>query len=528
MTSTMILASAAEQTVSAVTATISEIESVPAPTVVSSLAQLRFELSNRDDVGVVLLDRTLEDSGLDMAREMTLEYPLVAVLLLSEQADSSLYSAAMNAGARGLLMLPPSVEEYTLRLQSAAQWASSAQRGSQAERLATSRSVGRIVAVVGAKGGVGTSILSVLSARECAKNGPTCLVDMDVRQGDLAAYCQVRVRRTIADLISVATELSGREISEVTYPARFGVSLLPAPDDGELGEGMTEVAARHIIQALRYQYEQVIIDCGSHLEDGYAAALDLADEIVIVATPDTPSLRSVRRLTAAMDRLGLGQGTPTHLVLNRTTRRAEIQASSAEKLAGVPLLAEIPDLSVRLDAQVNTSAILEINEPHLVAGAKEIMALSTAERMRPAQPVSEEVPADSSPKRRTRRESSKRQSRFFPSREKSADESGQVAVEFAAAFVIATTVFFLCVQAVLLGASALLAHNSAQEAARNLATGMSLSQAEYEVQERLPGVLRTSTHITDLDGSEVEVSSRIPGLLGLPTPSATAQIDWEY
>lgn len=546
MTATIILASSAQATVQAVCATIEEIETIQAPVVVSSLAQLRFELTNRDDVSVVLVDAALEDSGLDISREVALGNPLTAVLLLIERVEAESLTAAMDAGVRAVLTLPPSVEQYTARLQSALDWAGAAQRRMEGEQEIAGRAIGRIVAMVGAKGGVGVSTLSVLTARECARTGTTCLVDLDVRQGDLAAYCKVRVRRTITDLVSVASEVGGREISEVTYPTKYGLALLPAPDDGELGELMTEVAARQVIQALRYQYDRVVIDCGSHLEDGLAAALDLADEIVVVATPDTPALRSVRRLTAAMERLGLGNTTSVHLILNRASRRAEIQSSSAEKLAGVPLIAEVADVGNRLDGHVNTSSFLDITETHLVGGALAVVRLLLAQTQQtqasgpptssePGQapvPVPAEVPAPPPPssppvqKRLRAGRSGPRRRRGRRSRLK--DEGGQVAVEGAVVIVIASVLLFLCFELVLVGAGAVLSHNSAQEAARDYAVGMSQSEVQARVQDRLPAALGDGLTVSSPTGSTVEVTLSMPGLVGLPAPSATAHIDWEH
>ncbi|MDO5079863.1 hypothetical protein [Buchananella hordeovulneris] len=85
------------------------------------------------------------------------------------------------------------------------------------------------VAVVGAKDGVGTSMISMLLAREFSQFTHTCLMDLDVRQGDLASCGGARVRRSIADRANIALEAGGRELSAVVYPLRGGVSLLPAP-----------------------------------------------------------------------------------------------------------------------------------------------------------------------------------------------------------------------------------------------------------------------------------------------------------
>ena len=94
--------------------------------------------------------------------------------------------------------------------------------------------------------------------------------------------------------------------------------------------------------------------------------------------------------------------------------------------------------------------------------------------------------------------------------------------------VIASVLLFLCFELVLVGAGAVLSHNSAQEAARDYAVGMSQSEVQARVQDRLPAALGDGLTVSSPTGSTVEVTLSMPGLVGLPAPSATAHIDWEH
>ena len=257
------------------------------------------------------------------------------------------------------------MERYAERLRALSAWTRAAQGRVTGEREQMARAVGSVVAVVGAKGGVGASLTALVSARATASRGRTALVDFDLRAGDLASYCGVTVRRNVTDLASLGAEIGGREISEVAYPVRNGIELLPAPEHGELAELMTETAARQIVQAIRYQYAAVVVDCGSHLDDATAAALDLADAIVVVATPEVPALRAVRRLGETLGRLTLAHNTPTRLVLNRTSRNNEIQPATAARLVSLPLLAVMPDRIAKLEPSLNTGSLIDLALPEL-------------------------------------------------------------------------------------------------------------------------------------------------------------------
>ena len=361
----VLLVSTDDRHTTAVAAVVAELEGFSRLLTVHSALQGRIEIEQQE-VDIVLVDEEVGGrNGLTTLREIASLEPLLPVCLLSSRPDSELIEHVLDAGGRGLLPLPPSVERYAERLRALSAWTRAAQGRVTGEREQMARAVGSVVAVVGAKGGVGTSLTALVSARAAATRGRTALVDFDLRAGDLASYCGVTVRRNVTDLASLGAEIGGREISEVAYPVRNGIELLPAPEHGELAELMTETAARQIVQAIRYQYAAVVVDCGSHLDDATAAALDLADVIVVVATPEVPALRAVRRLGETLGRLTLAHNTPTRLVLNRTSRNNEIQPATAARLVSLPLLAVMPDRIAKLEPSLNTGSLIDLALPEL-------------------------------------------------------------------------------------------------------------------------------------------------------------------
>ena len=102
------------------------------------------------------------------------------------------------------------------------------------------RSAAALVAVAGAKGGVGCTTVALhlaLAAARGAPGRPVCLVDLDLQKGDLRAFTDTPYRRSIADLVEVADELSVRHLQETLYTHRDGVRLLLAPDHGRARRG---------------------------------------------------------------------------------------------------------------------------------------------------------------------------------------------------------------------------------------------------------------------------------------------------
>ena len=501
-----------EETRQQVLAAMSEAEGLGEVRTVASPEKLR-ELLEPEVTSCILVDEALEGRiALPIIQELSRTYPLIPVVLLSRARTSESVVAAMDAGARTVLALPLSLEEISNRLLPVLAWSRAVRSEASSREEITARRQGTITAVVGAKGGVGTSTVALMAAARLAQGARTCLVDLDVRGGDLAAMTGISVRRSITDLADIAAEVSAREISEVMYPLPGGIALLPAPEQGETGEMLTESATRQILTMLRYQFDHVVLDCGNRLDDILAMGLDSADRALIVATPDAPALRSVRRLSDALDRLDIARGRPFGLVVNLTSRQREIQPATAAKMTGVALAASIPDLTAQIEMAVNSNTLLTSRVPAMAKAAQSIAGAITAG-----------TAPDPAPDQSTAAGSTKAARR---GRKRRRSQRGQITVEFPVVFALATAAILLCIQALSLGISYMYATHAANEAAHAYAIGKSPGQVQQEVTSRLPGSYAARTKVTRSGADRVTVTLPVLSVVDMNT-SASAGIVWE-
>mgnify|MGYP000977181106 CR=1 FL=1 len=501
-----------EETRQQVLAAMSEAEGLGEVRTVASPEKLR-ELLEPEVTSCILVDEALEGRiALPIIQELSRTYPLIPVVLLSRARTSESVVAAMDAGARTVLALPLSLEEISNRLLPVLAWSRAVRSEASSREEITARRQGTITAVVGAKGGVGTSTVALMAAAQLAQGARTCLVDLDVRGGDLAAMTGISVRRSITDLADIAAEVSAREISEVMYPLPGGIALLPAPEQGETGEMLTESATRQILTMLRYQFDHVVLDCGNRLDDILAMGLDSADRALIVATPDAPALRSVRRLSDALDRLDIARGRPFGLVVNLTSRQREIQPATAAKMTGVALAASIPDLTAQIEMAVNSNTLLTSRVPAMAKAAQSIAGAITAGTAPGPAPDQSAVAGSTKAARRGRK---RRRS-----------QRGQITVEFPVVFALATAAILLCIQALSLGISYMYATHAANEAAHAYAIGKSPGQVQQEVTSRLPDSYAARTKVTRSGADRVTVTLPVLSVVDMNT-SASAGIVWE-
>lgn len=452
---------------------LAESENLTLAHVAADGASLEDTLSRSAGINVVVIDEALENGrGHAVARSVGASHPLVGVVLLVESAGPEQFAAAMESGARSVISESSSLNEIVSRIEAVAQWAVAA-RSAVTSELTGGRG-GRVVAVAGAKGGVGATSVAMLVAQSLTATRTVSLIDFDLQSGDLAAYAGVHTRRSIVDLVDIAGEMSGRVLRETSYDLEGGLRLLPAPNDGERAEEMTADAARAVVNALRYQFDVSVIDVGSHLDDATALVLEYADIALLVATPDLPALRAARRTLALWERLAVRLPTAVDVVLNRRSSRSEVQESLAHRIVDAPVSLVIPDGGAPFESAMNTATILTTVTPAHAAAARFVSILDkareddspeTAFALAAAGPGASATPPEG-------RRSSRRARR--------ADDRGQSVVELPIVFAFGLLIFLVCAQCVAWGAGFVLARNAAQEGARTIGIAQSYDLASID------------------------------------------------
>ncbi|MEU6401488.1 AAA family ATPase [Streptomyces sp. NPDC046985] len=337
---------------------------------VDALARLAAESVDELPEIVVVHERIGPVPALELIREVALRFPAVGVILVTSDASPGLFAAAMDSGARGLVSLPLSYEELANRVQAVAQWSVGVRRHLGRGGDVFTGVGGRVVAVSGAKGGVGATVAAIQLALAARTSGhSTALVDMDLQSGDVASYLDVQFRRSVADLAAIA-DISPRVLADAVFRHDTGIALLLAPGDGERGEEVADRAARQIVSALRSRYEVVVLDCGAQLSEASAAAMEMADTALLVTTPDVVSVRAAKRTVRMWDRLQIRKAEETTIVVNRHTRATEIQPPLIRKITGTAVAATaIPANFKELQSAVDSGRMHELDDKSTVKQA---------------------------------------------------------------------------------------------------------------------------------------------------------------
>mgnify|MGYP004523410823 CR=1 FL=1 len=199
-----------------------------------------------------------------------------------------------------------------------------------------SEPLGRTLAFVGAKGGVGASTVSHNVAWSIAKlfSSDVLLADLDLPFGTANINFDRDPAQGVAEAVFSAERLDDVFLDRLLAPCADHLSLLAAPSMLERTYDFEPDAFGPLLEAAQRGTPHIVLDV-PHAWNGWTrTVLERADEVVIVASPDLANLRNAKNLVDTL-RKARPNDAPPRLVLNAVgvPKRPEIAtAEFAEPL----------------------------------------------------------------------------------------------------------------------------------------------------------------------------------------------------
>jgi pilus assembly protein CpaE len=313
--------------------------------------QLLLQKLQRAEVSVCVIDFD-RNRGAAVEAASSLQQSLHgrgSLIAVSAQADPALILEAMRAGCAEYLTKPvdpDQVAEALDRLR--ARWVAS--------KPAPAKPRGRILMLLGARGGAGTTTLAVhlgcFLAGQYSKR--TLILDEHRRLGHVSVYLGedegsyhfYELVRNIARLDEIL--LDGFVIHHSSC-----LDILPSPDVFDDSGNVSLDDIQRAIRFLGQNYEFVVIDCPHGVHNLSLATIDCCDELYLIATPDVPGLRDLSR---HIDRLLQSNVPPVKIkvVINRFSSEGALSLEKIEKAIRQPIAITIPNASADLIRAMNT------------------------------------------------------------------------------------------------------------------------------------------------------------------------------
>jgi pilus assembly protein CpaE len=301
---------------------------------------------------VVLMDVSACTDVALTVRKIVMSCPRSCVIVTGAGTPPSTMSRAVSAGARGFLIKPYSPSDVIGTITEALDVARAVGQV-QPARTAPARGRGRLVAVYSPKGGVGSTTVAANLAVALASRPKTsvALVDLDLQFGDVGTVLDLKGANSLAEVVG-HEDLTDELIQETFVAHPSGVRVLLAPDNLQLVETIDPEQVTRLLTQLRPHFDYVIADLWSSFEALTLGVLRTADRILLVTTPELPSLRDVQRLLRSL------QSDPQldeklMIVANRYPARTGLSKDDMTKALGRKIAATIPSEGISVTDAIN-------------------------------------------------------------------------------------------------------------------------------------------------------------------------------
>jgi pilus assembly protein CpaE len=282
------------------------------------------------------------------ARQLHPERP---VLLVCTSDTNGYVSDAIECGVDDIVTLssdadPRLAQAMSSQLMFTLEKAMARQRG---ERAITAQKLGRMICVLGLKGGAGKTLTSSNLAASLANAGHSvALVDLDLQFGDVGLTLGMSPERTIYDLVRSGGSLDAEKLEDFLTVHSSGVRALLAPARPDQAGVVTADFLKDVYALLRAMHEFVVVDTPPSFTPEVIGAVDASTEVCIVAMLDSLSLKNSKLGLETLELMDYGGRV--RLLLNRADSHVGISREDV-----VAIMGRAPDVLVPSDRNITRS-----------------------------------------------------------------------------------------------------------------------------------------------------------------------------
>lgn len=322
----------------------------------SLLAQEAIEVIRESKPLVALVDYNLPDmNGINLTEIIRRDYPGTQVIVISQDNYTEIVLQSVRAGACDFITNDVSVKEMTDVLTRAALLATQDRtKGTALSGVAVPEHKapaargpeGKIIAVYGAKGGIGTTTITAnlaLALMDRDRDAKVVLVDASMQFGDIHLMFNELGQASVMDLVPRLYDMDVDLVEKVMlFNRATGISIMPAPPRPEFAEKITGEAFARILEFMRRHYNYLVINTDSFISDPVLAALDAGDVVVLATAQSVNAIRNTRLFLDLWNAIGMTRDR-LHLVLARHDPTSPITTERVSERLKFPVNSVLPE-----------------------------------------------------------------------------------------------------------------------------------------------------------------------------------------
>jgi pilus assembly protein CpaE len=265
----------------------------------------------------------LADPTEPIAQLVGLCHPSTGVLVVGQSNDIRLYRALKDAGATEYFFKPlvtalVSRACAAILVNAGEPYQGQAQPGPR---------TGRLILVMGARGGVGVTSIAVRTAWRLSTHPPrqVVLVDLDLQFGDAVLHLDATPSHALREALDRSERVDDLFLERGIIHITDRLDLFAALEPLEEELTFKEDALLSLLDTLRRRYRYVVVDIPTHRAAALKRVFHLPSFIMLVSDAGLASAREVARL-----RQLLGPNSPERTVMHILNKRGAPGALSLE------------------------------------------------------------------------------------------------------------------------------------------------------------------------------------------------------
>jgi len=282
---------------------------------------LIFELSDTPDKEFQAISALLNEDELG------------EVFFVAEHSEPSALMRAIQIGAREFFALPIDEEEVGNALgRFKKRWKPKVEQEPEPGKI------GRIINIIGSKGGTGTTTVAVNLAVSLAesKGAPSvALIDMNLLFGEIPLFLGIKPSYHWGEITKNISRLDNTFLKNILSSGASGVYVLPSPAylDRHTSAATPEIMER-LLSVMSRMFDFVVIDGGQSVDKIALKMLQVSHTVLLVSVLSVPCLSNTNKLLKSFHDLGYPRKERINVIINRYIKNVDISMEDAETAIG--------------------------------------------------------------------------------------------------------------------------------------------------------------------------------------------------
>jgi pilus assembly protein CpaE len=205
---------------------------------------------------------------------------------------------------------------------------------------------GRIINVMGAKGGVGTTTLAVNLAMTLAgkkEAGSVALMDLNMVFGEIPLFLSLTPAYHWGQIVENINRLDNTFLLNVMTRHKSGVHILPSTSHLNGYPPLTPQIMDRILATMKKSFDFIVVDAGQSLDGPTLKTIEMAEKIFLITLLNLPCLHNTNNLLKSLSSVGAAQKDRVKLVANRYLKNSDIEIAEAEESVQSEIFWTIPN-----------------------------------------------------------------------------------------------------------------------------------------------------------------------------------------